>query len=227
MGRKLLADPYLPNKLAAGRADAVLPCIYCYTCISAIYICEGVRCAVNPKTAFEYLASDRAPTARRRYAVIGGGPGGMEAARRLSAEGHEVVLIEKGARLGGTLQFAALAYEPNERLLHWLRHQVEAANIEVRLNTEATPELLKALQPDAVVVATGAVRAMPPIPGGDLPHVFSGDELRKLMLGENSANPDVGGELVFRHADSSAAQVGGRLDAGSRVHVDAAVTEHP
>jgi 2,4-dienoyl-CoA reductase-like NADH-dependent reductase (Old Yellow Enzyme family)/NADPH-dependent 2,4-dienoyl-CoA reductase/sulfur reductase-like enzyme len=186
MGRKLLADPYLPRKLMEGRPDDVLPCIYCYTCISAIYTCEGVRCAVNPKTAYEYLATDRPPSARRRFAVIGGGPGGMEAARRLQAAGHDVVLIEKSARLGGTLQFAGLAYEPNERLLHWLRRQIEAAGIEVRLNTEATPELLQALQPAAVVVATGAVRGMPPLPGGDLPHVFSGDDMRKLMLGESS-----------------------------------------
>lgn len=186
MGRKLLADPYLPRKLAEGRRDDVLPCIYCYTCVSAIYTCESVRCAVNPKTAFEYIASDRAPLARKRFAVIGGGPGGMETARRLSAEGHEVVLFERGPRLGGTLQFAALAYEPNERLLRWLRRQIEASNVEVRLNTAATPELLRTLRPDAVIVASGAVRGMPPIPGSDLPHVFSGDDMRRLMLGESS-----------------------------------------
>jgi len=186
MGRKLLADPYLPKKLAEGRAADVLPCIYCYTCVSAIYTCEAVRCAVNPKTAFEYLATDRVPQARKRFAVIGGGPGGMESARRLQVEGHEVILFERGPRLGGTLQFASLAYEPNERLLRWLRRQVESAGIDVRLNTAATPEVLKALNVDAVVVATGAVRGMPPIPGGDLPHVFSGDDMRRLMLGESS-----------------------------------------
>lgn len=186
MGRKLLADPHLPNKLASDRADDVLPCIYCYTCVSAIYTCESVRCAVNPRTAFEYLDQPRAALPRKRFAVVGGGPGGMEAARRLHAEGHQVVLIERGERLGGTLQFASLAYEPNERLLRWLRRQVEAAGIEVRLNTEATPELLRELRADAVVVATGAVRGMPPIPGGELEHVFSGDDMRKLMLGESS-----------------------------------------
>jgi 2,4-dienoyl-CoA reductase-like NADH-dependent reductase (Old Yellow Enzyme family)/NADPH-dependent 2,4-dienoyl-CoA reductase/sulfur reductase-like enzyme len=186
MGRKLLADPHLPRKLMEGRREDVLPCIYCYTCISAIYLCQGARCAVNPDTAFEYLATDRPAGARKHYAVVGGGPGGMEAARRLQAAGHAVTLIEKSARLGGTLQFAALAYEPNEQLLRWLRRQVEAVAIEVRLNTEATPALLRSLQPDAVVVATGATRNMPPIPGGDLPHVFSGDDMRKLMLGESS-----------------------------------------
>lgn len=187
MGRKLLADPYLPKKLQDGRPQDILPCIYCYTCISAIYTQEPVRCAVNPETGFKSRrAAPRAASTGRRVVVIGGGPGGMEAARRLDAAGHEVVLLERGSQLGGTLRFAALAYAANERLLDWLRRQVEAAKIDVRLGTEATPELLRSLAPFAVVVATGARRALPSLPGADLPHVFSGDDLRQLMLGESS-----------------------------------------
>ena len=188
MGRKLLADPHLPNKLKDDRAADILPCIYCYTCISAIYTCEPVRCAVNPRTGFEYLATDRAPTRRKRIAVVGGGPAGMETARRLTALGHEAILFEQGRRLGGTLQFAALAYEPNERLLNWLRRQIERSKVDVRLQTEATPELIRALQVDAVVIASGAKRTMPALPGSELPHVFSGDELRALMLGTDGGD---------------------------------------
>ncbi|SNT04665.1 2,4-dienoyl-CoA reductase [Sphingomonas laterariae] len=185
MGRKLLADPHLPRKLTEGRPDDVLPCIYCYTCISAIYVCQPLRCAVNPETAFEYLRP-ATQAGGKRVVVIGGGPGGMESARRLTAIGHQVTLIEQGDRLGGTLRFASLAYPANERLLDWLRREVEKARVDVRLNTRATPDLLRSLKPDAVVVATGAVRGMPPIPGGDLPHVLSGDDMRKLVLGESS-----------------------------------------
>ncbi len=188
MGRKLLADPQLPRKLAAGRAADVRPCIYCYACISAIYVQDSVRCAVNPETGFESLRpAAPASMQRRRVAVVGGGPGGMEAARRLAAAGHEVVLLERGARLGGTLRFAALTYAANERLLDWLIRQVESAGVEVRLNTAASPELLRSLAPDAVVVATGARRGLPGLPGGDLPQVLSGDDLRCLVLGEESA----------------------------------------
>lgn len=186
MGRKLLADPQLPNKLKADRAEDILPCIYCYTCISAIYTCDPVRCAVNPRTGLEYIASDKPAVARKRAVVIGGGPGGMESARRLHAAGHQVTLLEKGDRLGGTLQFAALAYEPNERLLKWLRRRVDAAGIDVRLQTVATPALLRELKPDFIVVATGARRDMPVLPGSELPHVFSGDDMRSLMLGEST-----------------------------------------
>jgi 2,4-dienoyl-CoA reductase-like NADH-dependent reductase (Old Yellow Enzyme family) len=185
MGRKLLADPHLPNKLAAGMPEQVRPCIYCYTCVSAIYTDDHSRCAVNSDLGFEYERKD--PTAPPKHvAVVGGGPGGMESARRLAALGHKVTLIEQSEQLGGTLRFAALVYEPNERLLKWLRSELAEAGIDVRLGTVATPQLLRELGADEVVVATGAIRGMPEIPGNDLPHVFSGDDMRKMMLGESS-----------------------------------------
>ncbi|WP_395397666.1 FAD-dependent oxidoreductase [Novosphingobium sp. BL-8A] len=185
MGRKLLADPHLPRKLAEGAPDTVRPCIYCYTCISAIYMGDAVRCAVNPALGREY-EDEPAASSARHIAVVGGGPGGMESARRLAALGHKVTLIEKSDRLGGTLRFASLAYEPNERILDWLRREVREAGVDVRLSTVASPALLRELGVEDVIVATGAVRGMPPIPGGDLPHVFSGDDMRRMMLGESS-----------------------------------------
>ena len=185
MGRKLLADPDLPNKLMRGEREKVRPCIYCYTCISAIYMGGPTRCAVNPELAHEFEAQP-ASAARKHVVVIGGGPGGMESTRRLAAAGHRVTMIERAARLGGTLRFAGLAYEPNERLLAWLVREVNASGADLRLATEATPELLASLAPDAVIVASGALRGMPEIPGNDLDHVFSGDDMRKLMFGESS-----------------------------------------
>ena len=187
MGRKLLADPHLPRKLTEGRPDEVRPCVYCYTCVSAIYLGQPTRCAVNAALSFEFEGEVPAASEPRHVAVIGGGPGGMESARQLAALGHRVTLIEQSDRLGGTLRFAGLAYEPNERLLDWLRREVEAAAITVRLSTVATPELLRSLAVDAVIVATGAVRGMPPIPGSGQDHVFSGDDMRQMMLGGSSA----------------------------------------
>lgn len=186
MGRKLLADPHLPNKLKAGQPESVRPCIYCYTCISAIYMGDHARCAVNTDLANEFESTPGKAAIARHVAVIGGGPGGMESARRLTALGHKVTLIERSNRLGGTLRFASLAYEPNERLLEWLKREVAEAGVDVRLSTEATPDLLRALGVDTVIVATGAVRGMPDIPGNGLPHVYSGDDMRNMMLGETS-----------------------------------------
>lgn len=208
LGRKILADPHLPRKLAEGRPDLVRPCIYCYTCVSAIYVRDQVRCAVNFETGFEDLRANAAPPTGKRVVVIGGGPAGMEAARRLDAAGNTVTLIEKGDRLGGTLRFASLAYEPNERLLNWLRDEISRSNVEVRLKTEATPEFVKSLQPDEVYVATGAVRDMPPIPGSDLPHVLSGDDLRNMMLGETSEEVKRKTSLLTRVATKIGAATG-------------------
>jgi len=185
MGRKLLADPELPNKLKAGKPEEVRPCIYCYACVSQIYFSKNVKCAVNPETAFERERAITPAEAKKHIVVIGGGPGGMESARRLTLKGHKVTLLEQSDRLGGTVQFASIAYAPNERILNWLKRQVSELPIDVRLKTKATPELLKSLNPDEVVVAVGAVRTMPPIPGNDRPNVFSGDEMRHLVLGDD------------------------------------------
>jgi len=185
MGRKLLADPGLPNKLLAGKPEQIRPCIYCYCCVSQIYTLDSTKCAVNPETGREFdrklIASDHS----KHIAVVGGGPGGLEAARRLILRGHRVTLIEKSARLGGTLQFASIAYEPNEQLLNWLRLQIKQSPVEVLLNTTATSDMLKRLDVDEVVVASGAIRNMPDIPGNDQDFVFSGDEMRALVLAED------------------------------------------
>lgn len=187
MGRKLLADPDLPNKIHAGTPEAIRPCVYCYCCVSQIYIQKPVKCAVNPETASERERSLIATDTPRKIAVVGGGPAGMEVARRLSLRGFRVTLLESGKRLGGTLQFAGLAYPPNEKLLHWLRREIANSNVEVLLNTTATPATLKADGFEEVIVATGALRNMPPIPGADQHFVFSGDEMRALVMGEENA----------------------------------------
>ncbi len=121
----------------------------------------------------------------RNILVIGGGPAGMEAARRLDMRGHKVTLVEQSDRLGGTLQFASIAYAPNERILDWLRRGIDQSGVDLRLKTMADRDLVAKLRPDAIVVATGARRDLPDLPGADLSHVLSGDDLRQLVLAEN------------------------------------------
>lgn len=184
MGRKLLADPELPNKLIKGDAAAIRPCIYCYVCVSQIFVNQRVKCAVNPFTGQEAQKVIVPAAQPQHIVVVGGGPAGLEAARLACLRGHRVTLLERGNRLGGTLFFAALAYPENGALLDNLLHQVSQLPIDVRLNTDATPELLRELGADQVLVANGASRPAPPIPGADLKHVWSGDELRRLMTGD-------------------------------------------
>ena len=186
MGRKLLADPALPNKLKAGKREEVRPCVYCYTCISQIFFSRPVKCAVNPETGFERERALLPAVKARHIAVIGGGPAGMEAARRAAERGHRITLIEATGGLGGTARFASIAYAPNQGIVDWLKREVRShANITIRLNSRATPESLKELAPDEVIVATGARRQLPSIPGADRDNVFSGDEMRSLMLAQD------------------------------------------
>ncbi|CAB1367942.1 NADH:flavin oxidoreductase (fragment) [Denitratisoma oestradiolicum] len=181
MGRKLLADPDLPNKLMHGRPETIRPCIYCYTCISQIFVGSHVRCAVNATTAFERECAVIATDKPRRVLVVGGGPGGMETARVAALRGHDVTLCEQGSSLGGTVLFSAISYPPNGRLVSYLEQSLRDLPVKVHLNTRADEAWIRRHNPDVVVVATGARRDSLPIQGADLPHVLTGDSMRAMM----------------------------------------------
>ena len=186
MARKMLADPHIPIKLAQNRPQDIRPCIYCYACVSQIFINQRVKCAVNAQTGHEAERRIEAASTPRHVLVVGGGPGGMEAARVAALRGHKVTLIERSNRLGGTLFFAAMAYPENGKLLDYLVAQMHSLPIDVRLNTEANAALVQSLGADLVVVASGARRDAPPIDGATQSHVWSGDELRRLMTGDRA-----------------------------------------
>ncbi|MGW0356323.1 oxidoreductase [Nocardia nova] len=183
MGRQLLADPDLVNKLRAGTPQNVRPCINCYVCVQENFWDDTPLCAVNPALGNEKLLPLVRSTTTKHVVVVGAGPGGLETARLAAERGHRVTVLDKADRLGGTLWFSSLTTPDNERLLNWLEIQVQRLGIDIRLKTEATVPSITALNPDVVVVATGAVRDRPAVPGSDLPHVHTGDTLRALMTG--------------------------------------------
>lgn len=207
-GRRQIADDAFANNLARGGKAAVRPCIFCYQCLSQSMMGQPLRCAVNGDVGFEkdnLLAPARSP---RKVVVVGGGPGGMEAARRLMLRGHDVTLLEASNQLGGTARIAAIAYAPNGDFVDWLKDRLEELKVDVRLNTRADVAAIRALAPDAVIVATGAIRHAPDVPGKDLPHVHDSASLRALLLGENDGNGVAKTSLVQRLTMGAARAVG-------------------
>ncbi|WP_096905136.1 FAD-dependent oxidoreductase [Dietzia sp. WMMA184] len=188
MGRQLLADPNLPNKLAAGTPERVRPCINCYLCVAENFFDDTPFCAVNPALGNETLLPLTPAPTREHVVVVGAGPAGLESALVLTERGHRVTVLDKADRLGGTMWFSTLTTPDNEPLIRFFEAEVNRLGIDVRLNTEATVESIRALGADRVIVATGAKRPAPAIPGGDLPHVHTGDSLRATMLGIATAD---------------------------------------
>ncbi len=195
MGRQLLADPELPNRLAAGRPELVRTCINCFVCVAENFWDAAPVCAVNADLGHYTDAPVTPAGSPRHVVVVGGGPGGMETARVAAGRGHRVTLLEKGQHLGGTARFSSLTTPMNAELVRYLTAAIAEAGVTVRLDTEATVDTVRALQPDVVVVATGARRTRPEVPGAGADHVLTGDDLRALLTGDH---PDAGKGLA-RH----------------------------
>ena len=168
MARALLADPELPNKVMAGREDEIVRCLRCFTCMAERPTTGTRRCTVNPLIGRECEGMEVLPAARKkRVVVVGGGVGGMKAALTAAQRGHTVTLLEKTDQLGGILkseQALPFKYEMYQLGLS-LARQMEREGVEVRLSTTATPELLKQMKPDALILAVGSNPVIPPIPG--------------------------------------------------------------
>jgi len=187
MGRKLLADPGLPDKILSGQEHLIRPCIYCYVCVSQIFINKPMMCAVNSQLGNEHRNEKIIySTARQKnILVVGAGPSGMEAARLLAMQGHHVEVWEKDKDLGGTVRIATLAYEPNGQLITYLDNSLKELGVKIKRNTLASIESIQSFQADHVLMAVGANRDAPSIPGKDLNHVFDGEQLRGLLFGSD------------------------------------------
>ena len=184
MGRQLLADPDLVRRLDEGRPELVRPCINCFVCVAQNFWSGRPVCAVNARLG-HYDEPDPLPASSPRHVVvIGAGPGGMECARVAAERGHRVTLLEASDRLGGTARFSSLTTPINGEFVEFLGMAINEAGVEVKTGVRADNELIAQLAPDAVVVATGARRGQPDLPGFDLPHVLSGDDLRAQLTGD-------------------------------------------
>ena len=178
VGRQFLADPHWVTKLIRDQAEDIRPCICCHTACFNLCKHNGTandqdlsesagmcHCAVNPISMQSRKYYIRKTDQPKKVAIIGGGIGGMEAARVLTLRGHKAVIYEKSDRLGGIFIAAAAPEfkEKDRELIDWFRHQMDKLDIEIHLNTEVTPDT--PLDADEIIVATGASPNRIPIPG--------------------------------------------------------------
>ncbi len=173
MIRPFIADPEIVNKARAGKADEIRPCLRCNQCTGDDpHGCpKPLRCSVNAMAGRELEFEGRGKAeVSKKVVIVGGGCAGMEAARRLAELGHRPVLFEKETALGGTLLDAGANPLKSDvaRYAAWsVRMTERTPGIDLRLGTEATPELIRAEHPDAVFLCVGSSQIVPPVPGID------------------------------------------------------------
>jgi 2,4-dienoyl-CoA reductase-like NADH-dependent reductase (Old Yellow Enzyme family) len=177
--RQLTADPDTAFKAQTGREKEIRKCIRCFECFSAEFTKKSMYCAINPEIGFEreMRYTDPVVKVKKKILIVGGGVGGMQAALTAQSRGHEVILCEKSDMLGGALRCERkVPFKQN--LQGYLDRQtalIKDAGIEVRLNTEVTPELAQKIAPDVIIAAVGARPIVPKIPGIDGPNVMSAE----------------------------------------------------
>lgn len=175
LGRQALADPEWPLKVREGRFADLRYCVACNECMDiAVLHNAPVRCLVNPRqgSVSEVKPLGRA-TAKKSIVVVGSGVAGLQFALTARQRGHDVTVIERKSYVGGMWHHASapVGREPLFSFLEWLMTQCAKAGVRFRMETEATPELLRSMDLDIVAVSPGSDPTLPDIPGAGLPHV--------------------------------------------------------
>ena len=180
LGRPFLADPAWTAKAMEGRANETIRCISCLRCIESLFTNAAIglplECAVNPRLGREReTAEPRMNGDGRTVAVIGAGPAGLVSAEVLASRGFKTVVFERSGSAGGQLKLAGIP--PKKDKIDWCVQDLEGharrSGVDIRFNTEATVAALEAINPYAVIVATGAQPIIPDIPGVKRENVFT------------------------------------------------------
>ncbi|EPR10410.1 FAD-dependent oxidoreductase [Ruminiclostridium papyrosolvens] len=197
LGRPLLADPDLVNKLRAGKLKSIRPCLSCQEgCMGRIQEYSALNCAVNPEACREAIHSLTPALKSKTVLIAGGGVAGCEAARVLALRGHKPVVYEKRSRIGGNLLPGGTPdfKEDDLLLVAWYEETLKELGVKVNCNTELTAEMVKNSEADTVVIATGSKPKIFNL--GEYNNVFTAEDVLLEKDEPGRAVIVVGGGLV-------------------------------
>ena len=230
IARGLICDPDLPVKVRTGRENDVRKCMRCLSCFSSIMSNGQFYCAINPEAGRELESRYEIPPAQsKKVLVAGGGIAGMEAALTCAKRGHHVILCEKTGRLGGALRCEEkVPFKVHlSEYLDQQERKIAESGIEVRLNTEVTPEYAASVQADVIIAALGARPVKPCIPGIDNSNVMSAEEAyvaaektgqRVVILGAGLVGVELAIFLAWQGKTVDIVEMTDHMNDGGHVH---------
>lgn len=178
MTRGLIADPELPNKVAAGRLEDIAPCTHDETCLGT------GRCRINAFLGTGQNIIEKAEK-KKKVLVVGGGPAGMEAARVAALRGHEVELYDSSNKLGGLLPVATVVkgtdLEDLPTMVRYFKNQIRKLGVKTTLGKKVDTSVVEKIKPDVVILATGGLPTVPDIPGINRHNVISSQALHRML----------------------------------------------
>lgn len=190
LGRTLIADPDFVKKVIDGEPEMIRSCIVCSRCLDKTFLGQAIHCSVNGNIKNITLGhpEDKPAEKQKHIVIVGAGPAGLETARVAEVRGHKVTLIDKSDRVAGLMNMAQVLNPNMEGVVRFWKNEVKRhPNIDLKLKTVATAEMIKSLNPDEVVICPGGEVINKDFPGRNHAKVMSSQDVKDLVAGHKPA----------------------------------------